>query len=393
MNKLYNTYEEISNNLYSYFSKFTLSKTFLNFFPQLLISIIKAESSTFSKIALAASKIFPSILLDSITKRIHRFFNNSNYNLKNLYSNVIYDVLSRLTLSHGGTDNLHVSFDHTYIKDKYTILMFTLRIGKQGIPLYFEIFPGKDDEKHGDAFKTKTIKDGITFCHNLLSEFFPNAKIIFLADRWFGNLFPLMNYINELGDIYVFRLKENCKVFFYDKNEGHKIWVSLNDIPHYVHKSNIIENLEFTKKKYVANLVFCKSKGHKEPWKLITNGNPKQAKAFYGYRFGSIESVFKLTKTNGFYIEETGIKNFHAMKNFYSTICITHLYLTCLGSDISKNSNCYKNIGFRITRKNTKTNNIIRVVSRVRAGIILFKLAINSKIYYRLPCTFTLYDT
>jgi len=297
MNKLYNTYEEISNNLYSYFSKFTLSKTFLNFFPQLLISIIKAESSTFSKIALAASKIFPSILLDSITKRIHRFFNNSNYNLKNLYSNVIYDVLSRLTLSHGGTDNLHVSFDHTYIKDKYTILMFTLRIGKQGIPLYFEIFPGKDDERHGDAFKTKTIKDGITFCHNLLSEFFPNAKIIFLADRWFGNLFPLMNYINELGDIYVFRLKENCKVFFYDKNEGHKIWVSLNDIPHYVHKSNIIENLEFTKKKYVANLVFCKSKGHKEPWKLITNGNPKQAKAFYGYRFGSIESVFKLTKT------------------------------------------------------------------------------------------------
>lgn len=92
--------------------------------------------------------------------------------------------------------------------------MFTLRIGKQGIPIYFDIFEGANSEFHGDAFKNVNIKKGILYCHDLIKSFFHNANIIFLADRWFGNLFPLMDYINSLGDIFVFRCKQNLKVFF-----------------------------------------------------------------------------------------------------------------------------------------------------------------------------------
>lgn len=53
-----------------------------------------------------------------------------------------------------------------------------------------------------------------------------------------------------------------------------------------------------------------------------------------------------------------GIKKIHAFENLYSLICITNLYLTCLGTDISKNSSCYKNLGLTITRK-SKTNNTL----------------------------------
>ena len=140
-------------------------------------------------------------------------------------------------------------------------------------------------------------------------------------------------------------------------------------------------------------MAYCKSKNHKEAWLLITNGDPKLAKARYGYRFGSIEFVFKDQKTNGFYLEESGIKSLHAFRNLYSLLCIIYLYLTCLGTDISKNSKSYKNIGFTITRKNKKTNNIYRVISRFKADLTLFKMAINCPRRFRLPITFTLYDS
>ena len=100
-----------------------------------------------------------------------------------------------------------------------------------------------------------------------------------------------------------------------------------------------------------------------------------------------------LKKTNGFYIEKCGIKKISAFRNLYSLVCIANIFLTCLGTEISKNSKCYKNIGFVTTRRNTKTNNRYRVVSRFRAGLILFKMAINSTRYFRSHITFTLYDT
>jgi len=80
---------------------------------------------------------------------------------------------------------------------------------------------------------------------------------------------------------------------------------------------------------------------------------------YYGYRFGSIEFLFKSQKTNGFYLEETAIKKIHAFENLYSIICIANLYLTCLGTDISKNPACYKKLGLTITKKIRKQTILI----------------------------------
>lgn len=393
MSKLYNNIIDVVNSFKSYFSNFTSSKTFLNFVPLYFYSLIDSESITYSKNALSLFNSFnDSIRLDSHYKRIYRFLHNPNFSVYNIFNDIVKDVLSRHKIAHND-NNIHISFDHMFNKSNYTILMFTLRIGKQGIPIYFDVFEGVNSEFHGDAFKNVNIKKGVLYCHDLIKSFFPDANIIFLADRWFGNLFPLMEYINSLGDTFVFRCKQNLKVFYQLYPENHKIWIPIIKLPHLVHASKLYTNLEFTRKKYIYNLAYCKSKDHKEAWLLITNGNPKVAKIHYGYRFGSIEFLFKSQKTNGFYIEECGIKKIHAFRNLYSLVCIANIFLTCLGTEISKNSKCYKNIGFVTTRRNTKTNNRYRVISRFRAGLILFKMAINSSRYFRLPITFTLYDT
>ena len=126
---------------------------------------------------------------------------------------------------------------------------------------------------------------------------------------------------------------------------------------------------------------------------IATNGDYKHTIIDFGYRFGGIEFLFKSQKTNGFYLEECGIKNLHAFDNLYFLVCIANLYLTCLGTEISKNSRCYKDLGITITRRNPKTNNTYRVISRFKSGLTLFKMAVNSTRKFRLHITFTLYDT
>ena len=205
MNKVYNNLEDVVNSFRNFFSNFSSSKTLLNFIPHLFCSIINSESITTSKVALDLFNSFnDSIRLDSHSKRIFRFFHNPNYNIRNIFNKIVFDVLSRYKLSHDD-NNLHISFDHMFVKNNFTILMFTLRVGKQGIPIYFEAFNGSNNGYHGDAFKLVNIKKGILYCHNLIKNFIPNANIIFLADRWFGSLFPLMQYIDSLNDTFVFR--------------------------------------------------------------------------------------------------------------------------------------------------------------------------------------------
>lgn len=62
-----------------------------------------------------------------------------------------------------------------------------------------------------------------------------------------------------------------------------------------------------------------------------------------------------------------------------------------LGIEYSKNSKCYKNIKIT-THKNYVKKGKVRVMSIFQTGLTLFKLAINSLRYIRIPFNFILYD-
>ena len=51
-----------------------------------------------------------------------------------------------------------------------------------------------------------------------------------------------MQYIDSLGDIFVFRCKQNLKVFYQKYPENHKIWISITELPHLVHASKLYTN-------------------------------------------------------------------------------------------------------------------------------------------------------
>ena len=122
---------------------------------------------------------------------------------------------------------IHITFDHMFSHDNYVTLMFTMRVGKQGITIWFKSFKQEYIDKEVSlekgstiAFNETLIIEGIKHVSALFGGKF---DLIFLADRWF-NSENILNTIASLGHTYCIRLKKNIKIFSYDKKEGHKIW-------------------------------------------------------------------------------------------------------------------------------------------------------------------------
>lgn len=297
MTKLYNTQTEITNKIRE-FLKINipnLRKTQLNIIPEILFGMISSESVVSTDIAKCLKNEFSFIQLESIQRRICRFFNNELFNSENFYKDLIITVISQYKTAHKD-NNIHITFDHMFSHDNYVVLMFTMRVGKQGIPIWFKSF--KQDyinkesslEKGGTiAFNESLIIEGIKHVSSLFSKSF---YLIFLADRWF-NSENILSTIESLGHTYCIRLKKNIKLFIHDKKERHKIWKWISDLHSHKYHAIVHKDIELYDSKYKTNIVISKYLNTKDPWIIVTNKDVEHAIQNYSHRFGSIECVFK----------------------------------------------------------------------------------------------------
>lgn len=383
MNKLYNTQNEIASKIQQFLLKIfpDIRKSQLKIIPFILIGMILSESLVASDISKHLKGDFSLVQHDSVIKRIRRFFKNKFFHPYSFYNSIILFVISNYKKKHPDK-RVHIVFDHTFSKDNYTIFMISMRIGKQGIPLWFRCFDGKDCP---EAFTESLLKDGISYVSKLFGSDF---DLIFLADRWFNSI-SLMQHIDSLGHSFCIRLKGNLKVLVYDKKEGHRIWKWTNELQCFQHHSNWFYDVLLSDKQYSIHLAISKKQNVKEPWIIVTNDEPKKAIKDYGYRFGGIETVFKSQKSNGFYLESTVNASLKYFESMYCMACLGILFLTILGTEYTKNSKCYKNI--KITTQVSKSNKI-RILSLFNTGLTLFHRAYESSKYIRLPVRFILYD-
>jgi len=383
MYQVYNTQEDFTSRFRELLTNVcpNMKKTQLNILPDIIFGMIKSESSAASNIAKELKGIFSLIQFDSVVKRIRRFFSNQLFNSYSFYHDIIKHVIKNYKTKHGN-HNVHLIMDHTYSHENYTVFMISMRVGKQGIPLWFRCFKGIPQE----AFQEEIIKEGI----REVSSFFDSKfQLIFLADRWFNST-TLMQYIDSLNHKYYFRLKKNMKVLLYDSKEKHQVWKWLGQLSHQKKKAKIYQDIYLTEAKHFCNLVYSKSEGTDDPWILATNTNGAFAAQHYSHRFGGIESLFKNQKSNGFDIESINNAKEKSFTTRYTLICVCILYLTILGTEFVKNTIQYQDVKIETHKK--YQNGKRRVVSIFRTGLILFQLAINSLKYIRIPMKFILYD-
>ncbi len=258
--------------------------------------------------------------------------------------------------------------------------------------MWFRCFEGK---KNPNAFNISLIKEGIYYVHTLFKN--KQCNLIFLADRWF-NLCGILDYIDSLGDTYCIRTKSNIFIDISECDYFKKV-TYISDISPQRTKSIYFDSVYITKNKFHTKLAISKSFSHKEPLFILTNGNTRDAVKHYGYRFGSIESIFKNQKSNGFYLEATQTRNIHAFSSLFTLMNVAILWLTIIGADYSKSGNRVSKLfkiphSYRVTSgcsDNSKAN-YKRYYSIFNTGLILFNLVYESPHYYNLKFNFKLYD-
>ena len=379
-----NIFNNLLNKSLSYANYLPLP--FLKFISLFSLSLLQSESIIISDIA---STIAPlkNTSLDSAERYITRSLNNPNYDFHHFYFKFIQNIMSTYKVKHDD-NKVIISLDHMYIEDRYTILMFTLRVGKTGIPLWFKEFKYHDSE----AYTYPIFKEAIQTCHDLVKLNNPDAKIKFLADRWFGNHVKILDYINIIGDTYDFRAKGSLLTLTMDKKEGHTIWKNINKLDAYIYKSKFYPHAFITREhRFETNIVISPSYNHKEQLYLLTNGDMNSAVKDYMKRFSGIEFNFKNQKTNGHFLEETQITDLYTFGNLYVCLCLAQALITILGIDYSKNNRCYKKIKIRTTKK--VKGKRIRIRSYFHVGLLVIKFVLTSFHYeYQLFKRLILYD-
>lgn len=130
MIKLYNTQSQITSNLANFFKKVfpSISKPHLKILPAIIFGMIQSESVVTTDIVKKLKDYFYSVSPSSTVRRLERFFNNLKFDIYNLYEAIISFVISNYKLKNS---NVYISFDHMYCKDKFTVFLLSLRIGKQ----------------------------------------------------------------------------------------------------------------------------------------------------------------------------------------------------------------------------------------------------------------------
>ena len=383
MSKLYNTAKDFAINLSQTLKNAIpdIRKTQLNIIPYIILSMIISESCVPMDMAKVLKDEFSFIQFDSVIKRIRRFFSNKLFNPYLFYQNLMIYILKSFRAKHEDK-TLYITFDHMFSKSHYTVFMFTLKIGTFGVPIWFKCFK---DISNNDAFKLSTIKEGI----EAVSKLFKNTdfNLVFLADRWFGSS-KILDIIDKLGHIYDIRIKGNIIVYLNGKK------IKAKKLKHRKYHSVIHEDVYITDDRYKTTIVYSPTENTKDPWIIVTNGDPSKALKNYSYRFGSIEHVFKAQKSNGFNLEKVSNASLESFTTMYTMVCTCILFLTILGADYSKNTRCYKDIHlethktYNIDGKKVKK----RVMSLFNTGLTLFKRAFNSPVYIRIPLSFQLYD-
>lgn len=129
MYQYYNTQMKLSSDLTKFFKKVysKLTKPQLKIIPNIILGMVEAESVVTTDIVKKLKGDFSYVSPFSTVRRLERFFNNPKFNVYDFYKSIISNVIS----SYYPRGKIYISFDHMYCRDAFTVLLFSLKVGKQ----------------------------------------------------------------------------------------------------------------------------------------------------------------------------------------------------------------------------------------------------------------------
>ena len=141
MNKLYNTQKNLASDLAKIFKKVSnVTKPQLKIIPYIILGMIEAESVVTADIVKKLKGNFLKVFPASTTRRLERFFNNPKFNVYKFYDEIIREVIKNYKIN---KKEIHITMDHMYCRDDFTVLVFSMRLGKQRNTIMVQKFQRK----------------------------------------------------------------------------------------------------------------------------------------------------------------------------------------------------------------------------------------------------------
>lgn len=141
MNKLYNTQKNLASDLANFFKKVSnVTKPQLKIIPYIILGMIEAESVVTADIVKKLKGNFLKVFPASTTRRLERFFNNPKFNVYKFYDEIIREVIKNYKIN---KKEIHITMDHMYCRDDFTVLVFSMRLGKQRNTIMVQKFQRK----------------------------------------------------------------------------------------------------------------------------------------------------------------------------------------------------------------------------------------------------------
>ncbi|NJR52959.1 MAG: transposase [Leptolyngbyaceae cyanobacterium CSU_1_3] len=260
----------------------------------------------------------PAMQAQSTQRRFSRWIQNQRIHPTYLYGRLIQSALADWQDA-----VMYLSFDTTMLWDQFCVMRLTVVYRGRAIPVIWRVL------KHGSSsVKFVVYQDLLAKAANRLPA---DVKIVFLADRGFGD-YKLMRYLrSELKWHYRIRVKSNHWVWRRGKG-----WQQLSGFHLNRGESLMLHSVKLFKRHRVDGVYLALARELEQGtlW-LIVSSEPTTLQTLqeYGYRF-SIEENFLDDKSNGFEWEDSGLRCPLAISRLCLVTAVATLYLTLQGTAV-----------------------------------------------------------
>ncbi len=289
-----------------------INKARLKLISMMILALCKIKTVNY----MSLSNVFDSsATAESSMRRIQRFMAEFDLPMK-LISSFIFGVLPEKR-------NLVLVLDRTnwkFGKSNINILMLGVCYKNIAIPIMFKML-----DKRGNS-DTEERKKLIT---QFISWFGRDCIDCLLADREFiGHQW--LDFLNKNQIRYYIRLRNNFKVFCFDKNEEKPVYWLFNHLKQgeFRHHKKIVK----------INGVLCYVSGTKsigrngsQDYLIIVSFNKPEESLFYYQKRWQVETLFKAFKSSGFNIEDTHVTDQKRLEKLFMIVMIALVWCYKIG--------------------------------------------------------------
>jgi transposase len=226
-------------------------------------------------------------------------------------------------------ENLVLVLDRTNWKfgsKNINILMLGISYKNIAFPLMFKML-----DKQGNS----DMPERIVLIKQYIEWFGKDSIDCLLADREFvGDKW--MEFLNEYKIRYYIRIRNNFKIYSYQKQAVIKAFWLFNNLKvgQFYHYPKIVEL--HGQRCYLSGIKTIDRNGKMEFLIIVSFNKPEQAMTYYKQRW-QIETLFRGLKSSGFNIEDTHVMDLERLEKLFSLTMIAFIWCYKIGDFLDEN--------------------------------------------------------